>query len=91
MGGGDALAHLRLELRNLPRDKRLRALTCSTNSWCGRGGAVLRLPEVGGAVFIVFRNLPRDHSKDYRGTSLIKNNLSLGPYSRLMPRALWWS
>ena len=27
----------------------------------------------------------------YRGTSLIRNNPSLGPYSRLMPRALWWS
>ena len=25
---------------------------------------------------------------DYRGTSLIRNNPSLG---RLMPRALWWS
>ena len=27
----------------------------------------------------------------YRGTLLIRNNPSLGPYSRLMPRALWWS
>ena len=27
----------------------------------------------------------------YRGTSLIRNNPSLGPYSGLMPRALWWS
>ena len=27
----------------------------------------------------------------YRGTSLIRKNLTLGPYSRLMPRALWWS
>jgi hypothetical protein len=29
----------------------------------------------------------------YRGTSLIRNNTSLGPYmcSRLTPRALWWS
>jgi hypothetical protein len=30
------------------------------------------------------------HIRD-RGTSLMKNNPSLGPYSRLMPRALWWS
>ena len=27
----------------------------------------------------------------YRGTSLIRKRLSLGPYSRPMPRALWWS
>jgi len=27
----------------------------------------------------------------YRGTSLIRNNPSLGPYSRLMSRALLWS
>ena len=27
----------------------------------------------------------------YRGTSLKRNNPSLGPYSRFMPRALWWS
>jgi len=27
----------------------------------------------------------------YRGTSLIRNSAPLGPYSRNMPRALWWS
>ena len=27
----------------------------------------------------------------YRGTSLIENITPLGPYSRAMPRALWWS
>ena len=27
----------------------------------------------------------------YRGTSLIRNHAPLGPYSRTMPRALWWS
>jgi len=27
----------------------------------------------------------------YRGTSLIRNNASLGPYSRTMHRAVWWS
>ena len=32
-----------------------------------------------------------DAPKEYRGTSLIRNNPSLGLYSRLMPRALWWS
>ena len=25
-----------------------------------------------------------------RGTSLIRNNLSVGPYSSPMPRDLWW-
>ena len=27
----------------------------------------------------------------YRGTSLIRNSLLLGPYSRTVPRALWGS
>ena len=27
----------------------------------------------------------------YRDTSLIRNSADLGPYSRAMPRALWWS
>jgi len=27
----------------------------------------------------------------YRVTSLIRNSAPLGPYSRTMPRALWWS
>ena len=27
----------------------------------------------------------------YRGISLISNRLPLGPYSRSMPRAVWWS
>jgi len=27
----------------------------------------------------------------YMGTSLIRNTPLLGPYSRTMPRALWWS
>ena len=26
----------------------------------------------------------------YRGTSLIRNNPLLGPYSRSMSRAIWW-
>ena len=28
---------------------------------------------------------------EYRGTSPIRKRLPLGPYSRHMPRALWWS
>ena len=27
----------------------------------------------------------------YRGTWLIRNNPPLGPFSRTMPRAIWWS
>ena len=27
----------------------------------------------------------------YRSTSLIRNSAPIGPYSRTMPRALWWS
>ena len=30
-------------------------------------------------------------SHSYRETSLIRNSAPLGPYSRTMPRALWWS
>jgi len=29
--------------------------------------------------------------KVYRGTSLIRKTPLLGPYSRTMPRVLWWS
>ena len=28
---------------------------------------------------------------EYRGTSLIRNSAPVGPYSRTIPRALWWS
>ena len=31
------------------------------------------------------------HQSLYRGTSLIRKRLPLGPYRRPMPRALWWS
>ena len=31
------------------------------------------------------------HHPPYRGISLIRNSLPLGPYSRPMSRALWWS
>jgi len=30
-------------------------------------------------------------SKEYRGTSLIRNSADLGPYIRAIPRVLWWS
>ena len=30
-------------------------------------------------------------SGEYRGTSILRNSTPLGPYSRPMPRALWWS
>ena len=35
------------------------------------------------------RHAPRD--VNHRGTSLIRNSAPLRPYSRIMPRALWWS
>jgi hypothetical protein len=31
------------------------------------------------------------HGIGYRGTSLIRNTPLLGPYSRTLPRVLWWS
>ena len=30
-------------------------------------------------------------NNQYRGTSIIRNEAPLGPYSRNMPRVLWWS
>ena len=36
-------------------------------------------------------NVKANEVPPYRGTSLIRNSSPLGPYSRLMPRALWWS
>jgi hypothetical protein len=29
--------------------------------------------------------------RDYKGTSLIRKRLPVGPYSSPLPRALWWS
>jgi len=56
---------------------------------------------LGGAGAPAYKGDPRDQGLapirgqalacQYRGTSLIRNNPSLGPYRRLMPRALWWS
>ena len=37
------------------------------------------------------RSTPRLHPQPYRGTLQIKNSAPPGPYSRTMPRALWWS
>ena len=37
------------------------------------------------------RVLDEPASGHYRSTSLIRNSNPLGPYSRTMPRALWWS
>ena len=39
----------------------------------------------------VCRQAGRLQYAEYRGTSLIRNRTTLGPYSRPMPRALWWS
>ena len=39
----------------------------------------------------VFLHLDQRPLLPYRGTSLIRNSAPLGPYSRTMPRALWWS
>jgi len=40
---------------------------------------------------IFFRQKAFHHLKDYRGTSLIRKRLPLGPYGRPMRRALAWS
>ena len=37
------------------------------------------------------RTLNPESFQEYRGTSLIRNSTPRGPYSRPMPRALWWS
>ena len=41
-------------------------------------------------MLLVTGGVPRP-SCVYRGSSLIRNNLHRGPYSRPMPRSLWWS
>jgi len=33
----------------------------------------------------------KEEEEGYRGTSLIRKRIPLGPYSRTMPRALWGS
>jgi len=38
-----------------------------------------------------YHPFPLQGLQGYRGTSLIRSNLTLGPYSATMPRALWWS
>ena len=50
-------------------------------SKCGEGGGRLDNQSLG----VLYS------SKGYRGTSLIRNRPIPGPYSRPMPRALWWS
>jgi hypothetical protein len=37
------------------------------------------------------RFMNSDTAAMYRGTSLIRNCLLLGPYIRPIPRGLWWS
>ena len=34
---------------------------------------------------------PQKLADTYKGTSLIRNSPTLGPYSRPVPRGLWWS
>jgi len=55
--------------------------------WTGLAPWEFEFPLPGSLIssFLVARDL------DYRGTSLIRNTRLLGPYSRTIPRALWWS
>ena len=55
-------------------------------SWQGKSKNVSgkNLSHPPGLVVFCFLSL-------YRGTSLIRNRHTLGPYSRPTPRALWWS
>jgi len=43
------------------------------------------------SLHLVNTSLPPSGQPSYRGTSLIRNSAPLGPYSRTMPRILWWS
>ena len=40
---------------------------------------------------VILYSHPTRPSRSYRGTSLMKERLLLGPFGRAMPRALWWS
>ena len=56
----------------------LKLRTVSTPSPCLSGNAP-------------YKTNPSDAARQfYRGTLLIRNSAPLGPYSRNMPRALWW-
>jgi len=46
---------------------------------------------LGGEGRVQLGTAPHPSFFPYMGTSLIRNLLPVGPYSRAMPRALWWS
>ena len=52
----------------------------------GGGGSGFEIWTADGEVVRMEAGLARQ----YRGTSLIRNSPLLGPYSRTVPRALWW-
>ena len=57
------------------------------------GHANVRLKRRGHVGFLginVFYGTHVSSLKVYRGTSLTRRSLPLGPYSNPMPRALWW-
>ena len=56
---------------------------CNCNIWCNSKRSTDVVAPFG-TTFICKGNI------NYRGTSQIRNSASLGPYSRTMPRDLWW-
>ena len=55
------------------------------------GGGLFLMSEVPILVLLhAFPGVDPSEMSLARGTSLIRNSAPLGPYSRTMPRALWW-
>jgi len=55
------------------------------------GFLMSEVPLYMAAVLVVVNVSHCRFQSDWRGTSLIGNCTYLGPYSRTIPRGLWWS
>ena len=94
----DLVYHSTLGLRVLREKKKIGAARVVRNR---RGGPPADLLLIGRWTGSKMQRIDRTEpealksitlkARPYRGTSLIRNSAPLGPYSRNMPRALWWS
>jgi len=66
------------------------AHSCGQNHWCPFPTCV-GVKDTSGCLVATKNKRPQALSPDYRGTSLIRNTPLLGPYSRTIPRVVWWS
>jgi len=70
----------------------LKAIACGNGPrWAHPGPGPLREHDSPLRPFSKDIWLPQRSPRSYRGTSLIRKRLLLGPYRRAMPMALWWA